>query len=378
MAFPLTGMNPRWYEVKDIREIPSPSLLLYADRVEENIRRMIAMAGGVERLRPHLKTHKMPTMMRLQLAHGLTKFKCATIAEAEMAAASGAEDVLLAYPLVGPNVDRFLTLMAWFPAARFSCVADNAASIGDLSSAAARAGTQIEVLLDLDIGQHRTGVAPGPRALELYRLIAARPALIPGGLHAYDGHIHDADVATRTAACEAAYAPVAELRQKLEREHLSVPRIVAGGTPTFPMHARRTNVECSPGTCVLWDAGYARMFPDLDFLPAAVLLTRVVSQPAPNRLCLDLGHKAVASEMPHPRVIFLNPNLEHAQPVMHNEEHLVLETTHADQFAMGDVLYAIPWHICPTVALHSEAVVVRNGRAEEKWTITARSRALTV
>ena len=369
-------MNTRWHEVTNADEIPSPSLLIYAGRVEENIRRMIALAGGTDRLRPHIKTHKMAEMMRLQLGLGITKFKCATVAEAEMAALAGAVDVLLAYQPVGPNIDRLLELSALHSGVRFSCLVDNAASIGDLSDAAARASARIEVLLDLNVGQHRTGVAPDAHAFDLYRFLASQPSLIPGGLHAYDGHIHDTDVAERAAACEAAFAPVAVLRRKLERENLSVPRVVAGGTPTFPMHARRADVECSPGTCVFWDAGYARMFPDLDFLPAAVLLTRVVSKPAPNRLCLDLGHKAVASEMPHPRVVFLN--LDDATPVMHSEEHLVIETPRADAFAIGDVLYGVPWHICPTVALHSEVIVVRNQRAEERWKVAARNRALTV
>src|SRR5207302_169959 len=80
----------------------------------------------------------------------------------------------------------------------------------------------------------------------------------------------------------------------------------AGGTPTFPIHARRADLECSPGTCVFWDASSASKLPDLSFLPAALVLTRVISKPAPDRLCLDLGHKALASEMPHPRVQFLN------------------------------------------------------------------------
>ena len=291
-----------------------------------------------------------------------------------MAAAAGAGDILLAYQPVGPNVDRFLDLSARFGSVRFSCLADNAGSIGNLSDAAARASTRIEVVLDLDIGQHRTGVAPGEQALNLYRLIASLPALSPGGLHAYDGHIHDTDVSARAAACEAAYAPVEVLRRKIERAGLPVPRVVAGGTPTFPMHARREGVECSPGTCVFWDAGYARNLPDLDFLPAAVLLTRVVSKPAANRLCLDLGHKAVAAEMPHPRVVFLE--LTDAKPVMHSEEHLVIESAQADRFAVGDGLHGIPWHICPTVAWHDEVVVVRNGRAEERWKVTARGRSL--
>jgi D-serine deaminase-like pyridoxal phosphate-dependent protein len=369
-------MSDRWYEIKNVDEVPSPALLIYADRIEQNINRMISMAGDVNRLRPHVKTHKMPELVRLQLERGITKFKCATIAEAEMAASEGAEDVLLAYQPVGPNVDRLVELAARFPSVRFSCVVDNTETIRALSDAAEHTGTRIEVLLDLDIGQHRTGIAAGSQAFELYRLIAASPSLRPGGLHAYDGHIHDSDVEQRTTACDTAFAPVEVLWRKLERENLAVPRVIAGGTPTFPMHARRKGVECSPGTCVLWDAGYARKLPDLDFLPAAVLLTRVVSKPTATRLCLDLGHKAVASEMSHPRVVFLD--LDDATPVVHSEEHLVIETPQADAFPVGAHLYGIPWHICPTVALHHEAVVVRNARAEERWKVAARVRALTI
>ena len=142
------------------------------------------------------------------------------------------------------------------------------------------------------------------------------------------------------------------------------------------MNARRPDAECSPGTCVFWDFGYATKLPDMLFLPAALLLTRVVSKPASNRLCLDLGHKAVASENPHPRVQLLE--LPDAKFVGHSEEHLVVETDRAAAFSVGASLYGIPWHICPTVALHSEAVVIKNGRAEERWKVAARDRALTI
>ena len=155
-----------------------------------------------------------------------------------------------------------------------------------------------------------------------------------------------------------------------------MPRVVAGGTPTFPMHARRPEVECSPGTCVFWDAGYAAKLPDLDFFPAALLLTRVISRPGANRLCLDLGHKAVASEMPHPRVQLFG--LEDAAFVTHSEEHLVIETPRATEFAVGQILYGLPRHVCPTVALHNEVFVVRDGRAGETWPVTARARKITI
>src|SRR5690349_16420189 len=211
---------------------------------------MIAIAGGVERLRPHIKTHKLPEVLRMQMGQGITKFKCATIAEAEMAAACGAPDVLLAYQPVGPGVRRLIQLVKAFPQTRFSVIADDTEAIRVLSEAAVAAGpagarglpaTRLEVLLDVDCGQHRTGVEPGPRAVELYRLIASLPGLKPGGLHAYDGHIHDSDAVVRAANCVAVFAPVAGLRGQLERENMPVPRVVAGGTPTFPMHAQRSD-----------------------------------------------------------------------------------------------------------------------------------------
>lgn len=368
-------MSP-WFQLANPHEVASPALLFYRDRIERNLDQMVALVGDARRLRPHMKTHKCGELIRRQLARGITKFKCATIAEAELAASCGAAEVLLACPLVGPNIDRFLQLAARFASARFQCIADNAGSLAALSAAAARVSARVEALLDLDLGQHRTGVAPDDRAVELYRRLCALPALTPGGLHAYDGQVQDTDRSARARRWEEAFAPVEQLRGRLQREGLPAPRVVAGGTPTFPFHAQRTDVECSPGTCVLWDAGYARNLPDMNFVPAALLLTRVISKPTPNRLCLDLGHKAVASEMPPPRVVFLN--LPDATPVAHNEEHLVVETPRAADFAVGDCVYGVPWHVCPTVALHAEAVVVEAGTATARWPIEARARRLTI
>lgn len=365
-----------WHQVTNVADVPSPALLIYPDRVESNLRKMIAIAGGAARLRPHVKTHKLPEIVRMQMELGLDKFKCATIAEAEMVAGCGAPHILLAYQPVGPNVRRLIELIAKFPATRFAAIVDNDASIRAVALAANARKISVELLVDLDCGMHRTGVTPGPEAIELYRLIASLPGAVPGGLHAYDGHIHDHDPATRTAVALAALAPVNAFRAELERQGLSVPRTVVGGTPTFPIHACDTSYECSPGTSILWDAGYGDQLPDLDFVPAALVLTRVISKPGANLLCLDLGHKAIASENPHPRVQLLE--LPEAVPVMHNEEHLVVETPRAAEFAIGDVLYGIPWHICPTVALHARAVVIRSGLAAAHWPILARDRALTI
>lgn len=378
-----SGLN--WYELADARLLPSPALLIYPQRAAENLRRMLQMAGGPARLRPHLKTHKMPELVKLQLELGLSRFKCATIAEAQMAAEAGARDILLAYQPVGPAIERVTQLLRLFPQVRFAVVVDDASVVQDLSTALQKAeghgarerpAPTLEVLVDLDVGQHRTGIAPGPAAAELYRLIGSLPGLKPGGLHAYDGHLSEPNPVLRAAACEEAFAPVAALREALGQMGLPVPRVVTGGTPTFPFHAQRPNVECSPGTCVFWDAGYSNKLHDLDFLPAALVLSRVVSKPGNGRLCVDLGHKAVAAEMPHPRVVFLN--LPDAQAIAHSEEHLVIETKQSAQFQIGDCLYGLPWHVCPTVALHSEAILVQDHQLIGSWKVTARERRLTV
>jgi 3-hydroxy-D-aspartate aldolase len=366
--------NGSWYEFSNVAEVDSPALLIFPDRAEENARRMIAIAGGPERLRPHVKTHKLAELVRMQMALGIKKFKCATIAEAEMVAACGAPDVLLAYQLVGPKIQRFIQLIKKFSQTTFSTIADDESAIRALSDAALKAGVKIKVFLDIDCGMHRCGVPVGPKAVELYRLLASLPGLETQGLHIYDGHIDDDDLAPRAKKCDEAFAAVTALRRQLS--DLPVPKIVAGGTPTFPIHTRRPDVECSPGTCILWDFGYGGSLHDLDFLHAALVLTRVVSKPGDNRLCLDLGHKAIAAEKPHPRVQFLN--LPDAKAVTHSEEHLVVETSRANEFVVGDVLFGVPRHICPTVALHAEAVVIRNGIAEDRWKITARNRMLTV
>jgi D-serine deaminase-like pyridoxal phosphate-dependent protein len=369
-------MSSPWYAIENVAEVPSPALLVYPDRVEENIRRMIRLAGTAERLRPHMKTNKLAEVVRLHLDQGITRFKCATVAEAEMAAAAGAPDVLLAYQPVGPNIARLVRLVQAYPATTFSALSDDEATMRALSSSFVAAGSDLPVYLDLDVGMHRSGVEPGPGAVALYRLLDSLPRLRAAGLHAYDGHVHDADPAVRRARCDEAFAGADRLRDTLVEDGLDVPTVIAGGTPTFPLHARRTGVELSPGTTVFWDLGYSTNLPDLDFLPAVMLLTRVVSKPGGRRLCLDLGHKAVASENPHPRAGLMG--LGDVRAIGHSEEHLVVETDRAADVPVGEALYAMPWHVCPTVALHDEAVVVRGGRAEGRWRVVGRARSIGV
>lgn len=364
----------QWYLLENEKEVLSPSLLLYPDRIEANLRQMVRIAGGTERLRPHVKTHKLGEIVRMQLNLGISKFKCATIAEAEMVAAAGAMDVLLAHQPTGPNILRLLDLNRKYSECRFSTIADDAGIVDELSDAFNGLGIQLPVYLDVDCGMHRSGIVPGSAAAAIYKRLVDSEGLEAAGLHVYDGHNNALDFDERKRLCDEEFSHIANFKEQLEKEGLAVPNMVAGGTPTFPVHAKCMDRECSPGTTVLWDFGYER-YSDLDFQVAAVLLTRVISKPSSDCLCLDLGHKAVAPDKPQPRVKLYD--LPDAVPQLHSEEHLTVETSFAERYSVGDCCYAVPVHICPTVALHDEVLIVRNGKVEESWAVEARRRRIS-
>jgi D-serine deaminase-like pyridoxal phosphate-dependent protein len=366
-----------WYKFDDVEKLDTPALVVYPDRVKANIDLLKTMIDDVARLRPHVKTYKNKEVTLLLLAVGIHKFKCATIAEAELLAMCNAPDVLLAYQPVGPKLYRFIKLIHAYPAIKFSCLVDNAVAAKEISDAANRYKLKISVYIDLNVGMNRTGITAGFEALQLYMDCGVLPGLNPVGLHAYDGHIHDIDLKTRTERCNASFAPVLKLQQDLKQKGYSEPIIVAGGSPTFPIHAKRPHVECSPGTFVYWDRGYELGMPEQPFLPAVLVITRVISLPEVTKICLDVGHKSVSAENElRKRVYFLNaPELV---PTGQSEEHLVMEAGKGHTYQVGDVLYGIPHHVCPTVALYERVYLIENKRLNGEWLNTARDRKITI
>lgn len=371
-------MDPR-YQIADTTEIITPAMIVFRELVEQNLDEMIRIARDPRRLRPHCKTHKMREVIQMELSRGITRHKAATFAEAEMLAHAGVRDIFLAYNLVGANLRRAVKFRQQFPDVTFSVTADHPHPIAELARIMSQAGLTIDVLLDIDTGQHRTGIEIGPAANELYHRLATTSGLRAAGLHLYDGHNHQTDVDERRRAVLAVWQRAAKFRDELEAAGLDVPRIVCGGTGSFPIFATLEDpaVELSPGTTVFHDWGYGQIFPDLKFTPAALLLTRVISRPTANRVTLDLGYKAVASDPPAGnRLLF--PDVPDAKAVLQNEEHLVIETTRAGDFQPGDELLAIPRHVCPTSALHKQVFVVSQGRVAERWDVAARDRWLSI
>jgi D-serine deaminase-like pyridoxal phosphate-dependent protein len=364
-----------WYKLENIEEVDSPSLVIYKDRVKENIVTLIDSIDDVNRLRPHVKTHKSAEVTQMMLHAGISKFKCATIAEAEMLATVGAKDILLAHQPVGPKMQRLLTLIQQFPSVHFSTIVDDKDIARSISDCALSYHQVIDVYIDLNVGMNRTGIV-AEDAYALYQFLTTLKGLQVVGLHAYDGHLRDTDLALRKQRCDEAFLKVQQLQQQIENENGIKLVIVAGGTPTYSIHSQRPIIECSPGTFIYWDKGYEQILQEQHYLHAALVITRVVSIPLPGTICVDLGHKAIASENPlQQRVFFLNaPDLV---PTGHSEEHMVFKTSH-ENYKVGDVLYGIPYHVCPTIALHDRAGVAEDHRVTAYWQTRSRNRRITV
>lgn len=355
-----------WYEIDNVEKIDSPALVVYPYRVQENIDLIVKMAGGPLTLRPHVKTHKSAEVTTMLMEAGIEKFKCATIAEAEMLASCGVKDVLMAYQLTAVKTQRWISLMRKYKEIAFSCLVDNLATVAQLSAEAIRSGVVISVYLDLDVGMHRTGLRPDREVADLYDTINKFPGIKLKGLHAYDGHINHADIGARKEWWEKAFGPVMSLKQALINRGYKNVKLIAGGSPTFPFLAGKEDVECSPGTFVFWDWGYQQAIPEQEFQPAALVISRIISLPGDRLICLDLGHKSIASENElSKRVLFLNaPDLK---MVSHSEEHLVVEAPENHGFKIGDVLYGLPYHICPTAALHKNSFVIKQNVCMDNW-----------
>ncbi len=367
------------HAIADVSELQSPGLLVFLDLVQYNLDRVLELVGGPDHWRPHCKTHKTREVIQLQLQRGITRHKCATIAEAELLASSGVRDILIAYPLVGPNQIRLGKLLDKFPDVWFMTLADHPALVQSLSDMATKFRHTLGVMLDLDSGMGRTGIPLNRQAIELYEMIATSAGLEPAGLHWYDGHHRQSDLSERRTAVLTGWQQLTRFRDQLLMSGLPVPRIVTGGSGSFAILAEtgEPDLELSPGTTTFWDADMAERFPEVGLKIAAGIVTRVISIGAPDRLTLDVGHKACAADQPAGHRLYF-PTIPTAREMQHSEEHLVLSVDNAQQFQLGDALLAFPRHVCPTFAVHQSVTVIEQGHVTSTWQVAARNRQLTI
>lgn len=370
-------LRPESYPLRGLCDIQTPALVFYRDIIVRNTQMAIDCAGGADRLWPHVKSHKMRAMIEMQREMGINRFKCATIAEAQMVADCGAAHILLAYPLVGPNITRFIQLMQAYPKCIFYAIGDDETQLRCLSDASAAVGLRTRTLLDINMGMNRTGIALD-KAEALYCACAGMDGLQMTGLHGYDGHIHDAELSDRIQSANGAIQAIHALRVKLQAEELPCEIMVMGGTPTFPVHAAYEDVYLSPGTVFLGDGKCLQNVADLDIIPAAGIWTRVISHPAPGLFALDLGVKGISTDQADGRGILVG--MEAATPLFQSEEHWVYQMPEGSPVpAIGDSFFVVPLHVCPATPLYPYALIVDSeGDVVERWDVTARNRSIGI
>ncbi len=380
-ALPFARLDAARYVLPEaeLARLLSPALVIHLDLVRENVRRMLAYAGSPGRWRPHVKTTKTPAVFAELLAAGLRHFKCATLREArvllETAATAGAPevDLLLAYPLVGPALAELGKLARAHPRARLAVLCEDPRALADVPR-------ELGIFVDLDPGMRRTGVPIQER--ERIRALVRAAGTRLCGLHHYEGHLHG-ELAERRAQCFACYRRLLELVEVLERDGATIAELVTSGTPAF-LHALafpefasgRWIHRVSPGTVVFHDLRSEEENPDLALVPAAVLLARVVSRPSAELVTCDAGSKSLAAEAGDPAAFVLGwPGLvaQHA-----SEEHLPLSVVSGPVPERGEVLMLVPRHICPTVNLAEEAVLVLGGVVQGSVEVSARAHDLWV
>lgn len=366
-----------WFNIQNVENVDSPSILLYKDRLNFNIDTMIAMVDGeLKKLMPHVKTNKMPKVIEIMIAKGIKRFKASTIAEAEMVARQGGEGVLIAHQLVGPKVQRFGALVNIYPKTNFSTIIDNSKSLQKLEDEAKNREANFDIYIDVNTGMNRSGIEVGEELDELISQVLNSKKLNFKGLHAYDGHHRHSQLEVRKRHIEDEFSKVSELYKQLKKQNPQI-ELVAGGTPAFTSHLTEEGRICSPGTCVLWDWGYSEKLSEQHFQYAALLITRVISKPTKGIVTVDLGHKSVAAENPiDQRIQFLN--LENYQLLSQSEEHGVLKVQNWEAIEIGDVLYGVPFHICPTINLHDEVSVISDQKKVDTWEISARKRKIVI
>ncbi|MFZ1788449.1 MAG: D-TA family PLP-dependent enzyme [Saprospiraceae bacterium] len=365
------------YNIDKVDQIDTPALLVFPDLVKHNVDLAVKMCPDVQNLWPHIKTHKTKEVIEICKEVGIQNFKCATIAEAELLGICGAKRVLVAYQLVGIKINRFLALKNKFPTTHFACLIDSLEVIDLYQKSADAFQTTIEVFIDINSGMNRTGIAP-ENALALANKILETPSLNLLGIHVYDGHIRDSDIDVRTENCHIAFEKISQLKQNLEDTYNHQIELIVGGSPTFPIHAARKNVICSPGTFVFWDYGYQISCPEQKFKPAIWIATRVISIPDEKTICTDLGHKSIAAENTLDKRLHFLHEID-LKVIGQSEEHLILQSEKEHHYKVGDILYALPYHVCPTVALYNDLQVVQNQEiTDEVWTVIARSRKISI
>ncbi len=369
---PLASAAP--YHIAGVENVLTPALAIYPELVDSNLDATLRLLdGNAGRWRPHVKTAKLGFVMRRYAEKGVRHTKCSTTVEVAAACDAGMTDVLLAYPVVGANARRMRDLVRGRPQVRFSVLVENASQLAAWDAS-------VGIFIDVNPGMDRTGIEQ-EHVAEIVNLAAAigRSGHEFRGLHYYDGHLGGLAMDERTRIAQQGYARLMGIVEALEGTGHRVEEVITSGTPAFPCslsYAPFTGASfthrVSPGTVVYSDLTSLAQLPrEYGYRPAALVLATVVSHPRPAWLTCDAGHKAVSADAGVPTcAVAGRPDLEPLKP---SEEHLPIKApSNEARPAIGETLYLVARHVCPTVNNFDQALIVSGNRVAGVEKVTAR------
>jgi len=358
-------------------ELPTPALLLDLDRFERNVAKMAAhIAASGKKLRPHSKTHKCPEIARRQIAAGAVGICCAKVSEAEVMAAAGVRNVLITTEVVGAEkIGRLLRVLERSP--ETMAVVDNDANARELAAAMREAGRVLNVLVDIEVGNRRTGIEPGLPALDLARRVMVEPTLNLRGLQGYAGHTaHVMGWEARRRASRRAMSRLMKTRDLFAKNGLPVEIVSGGSSGTFDIDVELEGLtELQAGSYCVMDIDYRRIGSKAgkindQFEMALTVLTTVVSRPYRDLAIVDGGFKAFSTDRAFVPEAVEWPGLQFSWA---GDEHGRLAIGDEDRApALGDRIEFFPPHCDPTFNLYDKLYVVRGERVEAVWDVAAR------
>ncbi|HEY2133099.1 MAG TPA: DSD1 family PLP-dependent enzyme [Acetobacteraceae bacterium] len=356
-------------------EVDTPALVIDLDAFEANLDAMAArLAGSSVKLRAHAKTHKSPVIANLQIARGAVGQCVQKVAEAEILAWGGVPDIIVTNQVVGaPKLARLVALSG---ITRIAVCVDDPAQVTAIEAASRDAGIRMNVLVEIDVGMTRCGVAPGSAAVELAQSIAASPHLRFGGLQAYHGRAqHLRRPEERHFAIAAAAEDARRTVDMLRQQGIDCPVVGGAGTGTFEHElASGVYTEIQAGSYCFMDADYGRNLdragqPVAVFQQSLFVLATVMSAARPGLAVVDAGLKALATDSGMP-LISARPEIRF---IGASDEHGKLEfATETASPKLGEKLRLIPGHCDPTVDRYDWYVGIRKGRVECLWPVAAR------
>jgi len=350
-------------------EIPTPALVVDLPAMERNIKRMAGyFADGACKVRPHFKAHKTPAIARRQLAAGsCTGLTCATIGEAEVVVTEGlTDDILIANEVLGPG--KAARVVALAGRVDIKVAVDSDVALDDLASAARAAGVVVGVLVDVDVGLPRCGIAHGEPALALARRVQETEGVALRGVMGYEGHVMAIeDRAEREGRANKAMGRLLETAGMVRSAGLPCELVSAGGTGTYDITGATEGItEVQAGSYALMDTAYAKL--DLPFEIAFSVLGTVLSRPRPDRCAADNGHKACSMDHGNPSV----KGIEGASVLFLSDEHATIALPESSTIAPGDRIELWPSHIDPTINLHDVIYALDGDEVVEVWPVAAR------